>query len=222
MERYYHPKQYFLDGNRGIALSNPNGKGESSKTSDGIQTGLPQSGSHTTISKNTFENTRRENIYGEGWPNHSTIAKIESVIISDNVFNHQLGGNQRPNIYLNWVDDVYISNNRISNAYLGIYLGFASNVTISKNTLENIVTDGLLVDEPDKNYQHKGYTNNIEVTQNNLSNFGKMGLFIQYTKGFTIKENKIITSPEKNSIQVDNLSSNGEILENTIITDVNQ
>ncbi|MGE7778634.1 right-handed parallel beta-helix repeat-containing protein [Peribacillus sp. NPDC097264] len=212
----------FLDGNRGIALSNPNGKGESSKTSNGIQTGLPQSGSHTLISKNIFENTRRENIYGEGWPSHSNIAKIEFVIISDNVFNHQLGGNQRPNIYLKWVDDVYISNNRISNSYLGIYLGFASNVTINENTLENIATDGLLVDEPDKNYQHKGYTNNIEVTQNNLSNFGRMGLLVQYTKGFTIKENKITTSPEKNSIYVDDLSINGEISKNTIITDVNQ
>ncbi|MFJ7683420.1 right-handed parallel beta-helix repeat-containing protein [Peribacillus butanolivorans] len=212
----------FLNNNRGIALSNPDGKGESSKTSNGIQTGLPQSGSNTTISNNIFQNTRRENIYGEGWPSPTNVAKIESLIISKNVFNNQLGGNQKPNIYLNWIDGVTISNNRISNAYRGIYLGFASNVTISDNTFENIGTDGLLVDEPDLKYQHKGYTNNIKIRHNTLSEIGRIGLFIQYTKGFSIIENEITTSAEKNSFHVDNYSENGEIKDNTIITNIHQ
>lgn len=76
-------------------------------------------------------------------------------------------------------------------------MGFASNVTISDNKFENIGTDGLLIDEPDLKYQHKGYTNNIKIRHNTLSDIGRIGLFIQYTKGFSIIENEITTSAEK-------------------------
>ncbi|RXZ01670.1 right-handed parallel beta-helix repeat-containing protein [Fictibacillus sp. S7] len=214
-DTYIYDNQ-FQNNNRGVALSNPDGKGEPSKTAEGIQTGLPQSGSHTTIKNNYFHNTLRENIFGQGWPSSDSIAKIESLDIQNNTFYNQKGVNKRPNLYLGWVDDVTISNNHFSKIYLGMYLTFASNVKITGNTLDTVATHALLVTEPDPSYQLKGNTHTIEATDNKISNFKGIGLFLQYTKGFSLTNNTFHSPGNDNYINVRLHSSNGSIHSNQV------
>lgn len=126
----------FINCARGIFLSNPDGNGESSKTVEGVQTSLPQSSKKTIITENTFERTQKENIVGFGWEKNGLHAKIESIKIDNNVFNKQLGLNNRPSIYLSGISNLQITKNQFNHFVAGgIIINNSNSINISENKL---------------------------------------------------------------------------------------
>ncbi|MDM5329823.1 right-handed parallel beta-helix repeat-containing protein [Neobacillus sp. CF12] len=215
----------FLRSARGIAFSNPSGKGESSKNADGVQTSLPQSGSNVLITGNTFEDISREMIYAVGWPTKKEESKIESIEIRDNRFNNQLGEHQRPAIFLSWVNDVDISNNTINNAYKGMELAFVSDGKVSDNHFEDITSTVIQSSEPDRSYQLQGYTTGLTFTKNTLSRFGKDGISLQNTTDFMIEDNILNAAGSKDSshvIEIGAHSKSGQITGNTFVSRIGQ
>jgi parallel beta-helix repeat protein len=210
----------FLNCERGIVLQNPNGNGESSKDSKNIQTNLPQSGLNISISKNKFKNTYKENIYIVGRYKDHTISKVNSIIITDNLFENQLGINNNPNIYLTLVNEVEVSKNTISKVHRGIHINSGSNINIIDNKFEELKTDALIVNQSNVKLKEKGNASNINITRNTILQFRQKGLFLKNTNGFKINQNVFIISNQskQDAIKVDSSSKNGLILENRIVT----
>lgn len=214
----------FLDCTKGIVFTNPNGDGLSSKTAEGIQTGLPQSGSSVTINRNLFENTKEENISVFGWARNSSLEKVDTITITNNDFKSQKGVHTSPNINLIWVNNVIISDNVISSGSQGVYLGFASNSLITRNTFSGITQEVIIIDDPNPNYQRKGFSSNLTVTKNSFSQFGGIGLSIKYAGNFTISDNKFYTTGRNSfpAIFAGHYAHSGEITRNIIISAKNE
>jgi polygalacturonase len=211
----------FLRSARGIAFSNPSGKGESSKNSEWVQTSLPQSGSSVEITGNTFEDISREMIYAVGWPSKKVDSKIESLKISDNTFTNQLGENQRPALFLSWVNDVDISHNTFNNTYKGMELAFVSDGKVLDNTFEDIASTVIQSSEPDRSYQLQGYTTGLTFTKNTLSRYGKDGISLQNASEFAIQDNILNGAQSKDfssAIVIGPHSKSGQITGNTFIS----
>ncbi|WP_147534578.1 glycosyl hydrolase family 28-related protein [Bacillus marasmi] len=182
----------FINCSRGIFLSNPDGNGESSKTIDGVQTALPQSSKKTIISGNTFERTQKENIVGFGWEKNGIHAKIQSLKIENNVFNNQLGLNNRPSIFLSGISDLIITKNQFN------HFG-AGGITILNSNSFNI-------------------TENILLTQDSKTN---MAILIgNNCESGTIKNNIFsLNNEQKNPINVEDTCTDIQTINNMIKID---
>ncbi|MER2058999.1 MAG: right-handed parallel beta-helix repeat-containing protein [Niallia sp.] len=161
----------FLSCYIGVLLSNPNGEGESSRTADGVQTSQPQSGSNYTIHKNIFNKTQKDGIYGRGWNSNNTLSTMNTIKITENIFNNQDLEQKGSAINLSWIEDVVIEKNEISNVYRSIYLTFGSNISILQNKMSSIASDAILIDEPNNPLPNNRFTKNILVDNNTIRNF---------------------------------------------------
>lgn len=206
---------------RGVQLSNPAANTESSKDSNGVQSGLPQSSYSILVQGNSFTDTLTEPIYCVGWPNSNTVyAKVLDVTISNNVFNSNRG-NQAA-IFMKWVDGVEITSNQFRDVYRGIYMAYASNSTISHNLMQQVTTEGVFVEEPDTAYGGNGHTANLNVSSNTIRRSGRTAINIRAARGFHITQNLIEapafeTDNTRHGIQTSSGASYGKISSNIVI-----
>ncbi|MFK7693261.1 right-handed parallel beta-helix repeat-containing protein [Paenibacillus sp. HJGM_3] len=210
----------FLNCNRGVMLSNPAGDTNSSKDAAGNQTGLPQSSKNIVITGNIFKGTKSETIYCVGWPKTAIIhAKVESVIIADNVFDHGLSSKNC--ITLRWVHHVTITGNTFRNQYRGIWLSYVTKATISQNVFQDMIVEAIYSEEPDADYKNRGLTADIQVLHNQIDRCGRTGIYIQSMESFQVIGN-IIHSPAtethntRSGILVANSAKKGKVASNRI------
>ena len=188
----------------GIQLSNTNGQGESSKTVDGVQTNKPQSGSNYVIENNTFNNSKKNGIFGRGWFINDTLATMDSLTVKGNIFTNQNLNFKGAVIDLSWIKDVTLDENVISNVYKGISISYGSNIKISKNDLNAISTDGISINEQVNLYPN--FSNGVTIAENSISDFSGFGVKANYVTSLLVHNNSLETASTnlKNSILYQN------------------
>ncbi|CAG7614658.1 NosD domain-containing protein [Paenibacillus allorhizosphaerae] len=210
----------FIDCKMGVMLSNTQANTEGSKDADGVQSGLPQSGKNYIIQGNTFTGTVTTNIYCVGSAKDvATYAKVESVLIADNVFEQGPAANNCMTI--RWTNDVTISGNVLRNQYRGIFLSYVSNCNIHDNTFVDMATEAVYTEEPDAAYRYNGLTANLIVHDNLIQRCGRTGIFIQSLDGFQVESNMIEspateTDNTRSGILAANMAKNGRIAGNRV------
>ncbi|GIP37800.1 hypothetical protein J31TS4_10800 [Paenibacillus sp. J31TS4] len=210
----------FLNCNRGVMLSNPQGNTESSKDAAGNQTGLPQSGKQIVISGNVFRGIGSETIYCVGWPKTSTVyAKVESLVITDNVF--EQGSTSKNCITLRWVHNVRIAGNLFRDQYRGVWLSYVTQGTIAGNQFQNIKTEAIYSEEPDADYRNRGLSGDLLVNGNLIQRCGRTGIYIQSMARFLVTDNSIDspageTDNTRSGILVANGAKNGRVAGNRV------
>lgn len=210
----------FINCKMGVMLSNTQANTEGSKDANGVQSGLPQSGKNYIIAGNTFAGTVTTNIYCVGTVKDiSTYAKVESVLIADNVFEQGPAANN--GITIKWANNVTISGNIMRNQYRGVLLSYVSNCTVHDNTFIDMTTEAVYTEEPDTDYRYNGLTANLNVHDNSIQRTGRTGIFIQSLDGFTVESN-VIESPAtetdntRSGILAANMAKNGRVAGNKV------
>ncbi|PFR11233.1 hypothetical protein COK10_10820 [Bacillus anthracis] len=219
----------FLNCQRGIVCSNPNGEGESSKDGKGNQTNLPQSGTNYIFTDNIFRGTKEEHLYIVGWEKDGVVAKVDTITVSNNQFESQSNAaivNSKSSVYLSFVKNLKIDNNDFKKTYRAIYAAYVSDFSFTNNKVEDTTVEALFVNEPDDRYKNKGFTAKLRVSNNTIKRCGRTAIMMQYTDVFNIDYNLI----EHACLEADNVrsaivagsgSKNGTIRGNKIVKATN-
>jgi hypothetical protein len=211
----YIANNTFLGCENGIKLSNPTGSG----TTDG---GKPQASSNIFILNNLFKDTKKENIYGSGWEYSGVVAKIDSLIIKDNIFENQLKTSGYNNIFLSFVNNLIVQNNIAKTCHRFLSTQYTSNVEVSGNNGGDVLNEMIFTDEPDVDYRSLGYSKNHIIHDNTIKQTGRVGVFLQYIEEFKVTNNHldtvaIETDNTRNGIMISTSCKNGIVSGNRVI-----
>lgn len=208
---------------RGVSFSNADGIGLSSTDVNGVQTGRPQSGSNMSIKGCTFKNTKKEHIYIAGWEKDGIVAKVDSIMVTDNNFESQNTDNSSA-VYLSFVHNANFVNNIFKSTHRVFYVNNVSSLFIDNNKSYDTVNEFVYVNVIEEKYRDKYFNADISVRQNYIENTGKSAIIIQYTKQFSVESNYIRHA----AIEVDNVRSailsgnqslDGKVMHNTVTPD---
>jgi hypothetical protein len=160
-------------------------------------------------------------VYCVGQEEGGVVAKVESVIITDNIFENQSTTVGNSNIWLSFVNNVIVKGNISRGSYRCLYLTYGSNVDITDNHIMDALYEGIWITEPDAGYQNLGYTKTIRINNNRIENTGRTAVLFQYCDGFSISGNTIRNSSyetdgTRDAINLSSGAKNGQVFNNRI------
>ncbi|WJE54330.1 BppU family phage baseplate upper protein [Bacillus cereus] len=185
----------FLNCQKGISITNPDGNGESGKDGAGNVIGLPQSGKNYMITNNIFKGTKEEHIFMAAYFNGTNYDRFKNVTVSGNHFvSHDPSANVNSKSAINaqLTESLTISNNTFNDVYRALYGAYNANLVFSDNKVNGALTEAVFLSEPDAAYINQGYTSNVSVRNNHIQYTGRVAIFIQFAHRFFVESNVIL------------------------------
>lgn len=215
----------FLNCQRGVVCTNPDGNGDSGNDGAGNVIGLPQSGKNYTINNNIFIGTKEEHIFAVAWFKGTDYDRMTNLTISNNQFVSQdplAITNSKAAMYIMLTGNTIITNNIFKDVHRAIYAGYVSDFVFSQNKIENVTSEAVFINEPDVAYQNLGHTFNVDILNNSIRSTGRVAIFIQFAKRFRVEGNNINspaneTDNSRSGINCANSAKDGFVRGNRVV-----